>query len=177
MEKPRFCSERELYQMGENDSIRVFSAEWADATTSRESNRLELMALLRPIVGDRQDFETIVRHQHGVLELSGKLAIGGANSPAVSLVDFRSPSALIQHRLDGETRSGFDVDAPSSARIVRNAGLLMECSADSVTLVFLHDRQTVLLGMSSDGSPDVVDSPVGTNCVDSDPKGIEGGLN
>ena len=94
----------------------------------------EHMSLLRSIFGQRQDFGAVFRHQYGVFPLRRQFAIHSANCPSVTSIENGFPGSRVQHRLDRETGSGFDVRATRFAGIMRNTWFLMKLASDSVSL-------------------------------------------
>ncbi len=105
------------------------------------------MTFLRAGFCNRQDFRAVLRHENGVLELRGQTAIDRANRPAIGPIEARAISANVQHWFNREAHPRLDdLSAKFCIGKVRHTRFLVECAANSVSLVFADDF--VALGTS-----------------------------
>lgn len=138
----------------------------------------EFVAFLGTVFRERENLWTFLGHQDRVLELSGEAAVLGADGPAVGLIDFGFPIPFIEHRFDRQAGTGTnDRFARLQIGKVRDAGLLVETTADSVTLELADNLVVLLLREAIDRSSDVDDSAERLDGVDADPQSIERRLN
>ena len=96
---------------------RVLLAAIAVTIAANQGVRLatKLMALLRAIVGHRQNLGPILIHQDRVFKLGRQFAVFGSNGPAIMFVADSGRRTDVDHRLDGETHSWKEVLATGLA--------------------------------------------------------------
>ena len=98
--------------------------------------RLELMAFLRTVLGESQNFGTVFLHQDGMFELCGKFSVTRSNGPAILTIEHGIAPSEIEHRFDRQTSTGMnDIPARFRMRKMWNARILMEFPSYSVPLI------------------------------------------
>jgi len=110
--------------------------------------------------------------QTGMFVLGGKRPVFGGYGPAVLFVkNYIVSSALIDHRLDGESHSGAHSGPGSTAGIMGYGRLLMEVATDSVAREIPHNSVTPWCQVGINGITDLRNTFIRLDAVNSDPHG------
>jgi len=104
----------------------------------------------------------VLRDQNGVFELCAALPIGSHCRPPV-VKKFVFPFPQIDHRLDREDHTRFDLRSVLAAAVVENFRGHVKESADSVPAVCPDDAATILMCIPCDGTSDISNSTMRTN--------------
>lgn len=113
------------------------------------------MAHSGAVLGLGQNLRPLFCHQDRVFELGRQASVSGSDGPIVLGVKFRESSTGVNHRLDGETHSGKQSFLTALAvGNVRDVGILMKSSTETVSDVLANDRESPLIGFFNDVIPD-----------------------
>ena len=109
-----------------------------------------------------------------MLELRGKATVSGSNGPAIGCIRFCEPCSRIDHGLNGEAHSReetFLTTFPIGE--VRNVGILVESSSQSVPDVFANHGESPSICFCDDVIPDNAHGAAWRQCFDRSIHGIK----
>ena len=103
----------------------------------------------------RQNLQSGLGHEEGVLPLGGGQFVLGDDGPAISTVDEDLPSAHIDHRLDGEHHARDEEHTRAFLAVVQHFWIVMELNTYTVAAEVSHYAEAVFVGMLLNGITDV----------------------
>ena len=95
----------------------------------------------------RQNLQSSLGHEEGVLPLGGGQFVLGDDGPAVGTVDEDLPSAHIDHRLDGEHHAGNEEHTRAFLAVVQYFGVVVELDTHTVAAQVTHHAEAVLMSV------------------------------
>ena len=122
--------------------------------------------------GAGENLRLVFGDEDGVLEMGGRLAIGGDDGPAVGeLADLRA--AQVDHGLDGDGHAGLELGFDLAA-VVGDVRFLVQGSANAVPHKFADDTVAALDHEVLDGFGNMMDAVAGAGLADADGEGFLG---
>ena len=135
------------------------------------------MTFFRSVFRVRQNLRPVLGHQYRVLELSGELAVLGADGPAISLVEHREMGADVDHGFHRETHAWQEsVEIGLSIGVMRDRRVLVELAPDTMTDEFADDAETASMSFRHDRAADIRDATAGRGGFDAAVHAIVSGL-
>ena len=135
---------------------------------------LEAMPGLGAVLGECQDFRSILGHQDRVFELSRCRTVSCSHRPAVVLVTLRVPTSRVDHRFDGKAHSGFEaINAALAIGEMGNRWIEMEFLSQSVANVFSYNAESASVSFWNNRFTDLADGATRRQCIKGKVQAIE----